>query len=146
MNSAQLPSLDHTVQQTNAWLKKLEHDHHFQDRHHAYSALRAVLHALRDRLTVEQAVHLGAQFPMLIRGIYYEGWHIDEKRAAGRQVDDFAATVAHGLPPQFPRDAVGTTEAVFDILSQELDQGAITKLIAELPVPLRTLWPDKVRN
>ena len=35
----------------------------------AYLALRTVLHALR----VEEAVDLGAQLPMLIRGLYYEG-------------------------------------------------------------------------
>jgi uncharacterized protein (DUF2267 family) len=33
-----------------------------------------VLHVLRDRLTPEQAVHLGAQLPILVRGVYYEGW------------------------------------------------------------------------
>jgi uncharacterized protein (DUF2267 family) len=31
-----------------------------------------VLHALRDRLTVEEASDLAAQLPMLIRGLYYE--------------------------------------------------------------------------
>lgn len=40
----------------------------------SYAGLRAVLHGLRDRLTVEEAAELGAQLPMLIRGIYYEGW------------------------------------------------------------------------
>jgi hypothetical protein len=45
------------------------------DQHQAYSALRAVLHAVRDRITVDEAAHLGAQLPLLIRGIYCEGWH-----------------------------------------------------------------------
>lgn len=40
----------------------------WQDRHAAYLALRATLHALRDRLTVEEVAELGAQLPMLIRG------------------------------------------------------------------------------
>jgi uncharacterized protein (DUF2267 family) len=70
MSDTQVPALDHTVQQTNVWLKKLTEEHHLGDRHHAYNALRAVLHVLRDRLTPEQAVHLGAQLPILVRGIY----------------------------------------------------------------------------
>jgi uncharacterized protein (DUF2267 family) len=69
----------HTVQETNVWLKKLTEDHHLG--HHAYIALRAVLHVLRDRLTPEQAVHLGAQLPILVRGIYYEGWRLAAKPA-----------------------------------------------------------------
>ncbi|MEX0760014.1 MAG: DUF2267 domain-containing protein [Tistlia sp.] len=141
MTELQLPVLEHAVQQTNLWLKKLVEEHHFRDRHHAYSALRAVLHALRDRLTVEQAAHLAAQLPTLVRGIYYEGWHPAGTPAAYRQVQDFADRVAAQLPPTFPRDALTTTQAVFDLLTQELDAGEIAKVKATLPEPLRGLWP-----
>ncbi len=79
MNETKVPVLDHTIQLTNVWLKKLGEEHHLGERHHCYSALRAVLHALRDRLAPEQAVHLGAQLPILVRGIYYEGWHLADK-------------------------------------------------------------------
>ena len=142
MSDTHLPALDHSVQQTNLWLKKLTSDHHFRDRHQAYNALRAVLHALRNRLTVEQAVHLGAQLPTLVHGIYYEGWHVASTPTSDRQVDEFAARVEQELPPLFPRDAVGTTRAVFDLLWQELDHGETAKIIGTLPVPLRSLWPD----
>lgn len=145
MSDTQVPVLDHTVQQTNVWLKKLMADHHFGDRHHALSALRAVLHALRDRLTPEQAVHLGAQLPMLVRGLYYEGWHMAGKPTADRSVEEFTARVAAGLPPQFPRDALAVTKAVFDLLWQELDPGETAKVIGTVPVPLRGLWPAIAR-
>ena len=49
--------------------------------HKAYLALRTVLHALRDRLTLEEAVQLGAQLPMLVRGFYYEGWTLKKETA-----------------------------------------------------------------
>ena len=51
------------------------------DRRSAYRALRSVLHVLRDRLTPEQAVHLGAQLPLLVRGIFYDGWRIAANHA-----------------------------------------------------------------
>jgi uncharacterized protein (DUF2267 family) len=146
MNETHVAALDHTIQQNNRWLKVLVDDHNFSDRHQAYNALRAVLHALRDRLTVEQAVHLGAQFPILVRGIYYEGWHLGSKPAPDRQVDEFASRVAHNLPPQFPRDPVGATKAVFDLLWKELDPGETAKIIDALPVPLRALWPEVARR
>src|ERR1700745_3712013 len=81
--SDNLPVFDHTIQLTNLWLKKLIEEHHLRDRHQAYSALRAVLHALRDRLTPEQAVHFAAQLPIIVRGVYYEGWHLTAKPSAG---------------------------------------------------------------
>lgn len=69
-----LPTFDHTVQETNLWLKqvalKLGHD----DREVALKALRSVLHALRDALALAPTARLGDQLPILLRGIYYETW------------------------------------------------------------------------
>ncbi len=140
MNDTQVAALDHTTQQTNIWLKKLVEDYELGDRQHAYNGLRAVLHALRDRLTPEQAVHLGAQLPTLERGIYYEGWRLAGKPTDERQPTEFAARVAAQLPPQFPRDALNVTKAVFDLLRKELDPGETAKIIETLPHPLRGLW------
>ena len=67
MNTTGLEVFDETVQKTNAWLKGIA-EALDSDRHRAYQALRAVLHCLRDRLTVEEAAQLGDQFPMLVRG------------------------------------------------------------------------------
>jgi uncharacterized protein (DUF2267 family) len=69
-------SFNTTVDKTNHVLKQIEQQYGMSkdQRNISYAALRAVLHALRDRLTVEEAAELGAQLPMLIRGIYYEGW------------------------------------------------------------------------
>ncbi|WP_316164957.1 MULTISPECIES: DUF2267 domain-containing protein [unclassified Bradyrhizobium] len=46
-------ALDHSVQETNVWLKAIDEQLALESRHHAYNALRAVLHALRDRLPPE---------------------------------------------------------------------------------------------
>ena len=73
MADTPVAALDHTIQQTNIWLKSVAGQLHIEDRRDAYRALRSVLHVLRDRLTPEQAVHLGAQLPALVRGIYYDG-------------------------------------------------------------------------
>lgn len=145
MSETHLPVLDHTVQQTNVWLKALMTEHLLGEKQQAYSALRAVLHALRDRLPPESAVQLGAQLPTLIRGIYYEGWRMAREPRVTRRLDDFLETVAEELPPRFPRDPLGTTAAVFELLWQELDPGETTKIIGLLPAPVRNLWPRAAR-
>ncbi|ADH88512.1 conserved hypothetical protein [Ancylobacter novellus DSM 506] len=142
MSDPHLAVLDHAVQQTNLWLKNLGGLLHDDERHHAYSALRAVLHALRDRLPPESVVQLGAQFPLIVRGIYYEGWHLAGKPQRDRDVQSFLDHVARELPPNFPRDALGTTKAVFGLLWRELDPGETTKIIDLLPVPLKAWWPS----
>ncbi len=143
MSDTQVAALGHTVQQTNVSLKRLGEELHIDDRHVAYSALRAVLHVLRDRLTAEQAVHLGAQLPLLVRGLYYEGWRLTDRPANERQPGEFAALVAAEMPPQFAHDALRVTKAVFALLAQELDYGEVAKVIGTLPVPVRSLWPAK---
>ena len=82
MPDTEVAALDHTIQQTSIWLKTLAEELHIEDRHDSYRALRSVLHVLRDRLTPDQAVHLGAQLPVLVRGIYYDGWRVAGNRSA----------------------------------------------------------------
>ncbi|HEY8456028.1 MAG TPA: DUF2267 domain-containing protein [Actinopolymorphaceae bacterium] len=69
-------SFSTTVDKTNRVMREIEEAYGWpkERRRQSYAALRAVLHALRDRLGIEEAAQLGAQLPMLIRGIYYEGW------------------------------------------------------------------------
>jgi uncharacterized protein (DUF2267 family) len=138
MKESHVAVLDHTAQETNIWLKAVAEQLHFHDRHHAYNALRAVLHALRDRLPPEVAVHLGAQLPMLVRGIYYEGWHMAGKPTKDRNVQEFASHVQAGLPPQFPMDPLTVTRGVLEILWERLDPGEFAKLQNHLPESLRS--------
>lgn len=105
-----------------------------------------MLRALRDQLTVEQSLHLSAQFPILIRGIYFEGWHLGGGRNNARSVEEFTQHMTNYLPSPFPRDPKTTAEAVFDLLWKELDPGLTAKLIDELPIPLRSLWPAVARR
>ena len=140
MNTTGVAVLDHSVQETNVWLRLVADQLHLdEDRHHAYIALRAVLHALRDRLPPEVAVHLGAQLPTLVRGVYYEGWHMAGKPTKDHNVQEFADHVLKELPPQFPMDPLTVARGVFEVLWEKLDPGEFAKLMGHLPASLRTL-------
>jgi uncharacterized protein (DUF2267 family) len=139
MSTLGVTVLDHSVQETNVWLKAVAEQLRFEDRQHAYNALRAVLHALRDRLPPEVAVHLGAQLPMLVRGLYYEGWHMAGKPTKDRSVQEFTDHVLEELPPNFPLDPLTVARGVFEILWERLDPGEFAKLMDHLPASLRTL-------
>ena len=97
MSATGITALDHSVQETNTWLKGLEEELQVDNRQQAYNALRAVLHTLRDRLPPEVAIKLGAQLPILVRGIYYEGWHAaatPTRRSASREISKTLARLA----------------------------------------------------
>lgn len=64
MSSTGLDVFDKTLQTTHTWLNEIGAcDGIGPDKQRAYHALRAVLFALRDRLTVEEAAHLGLATP-----------------------------------------------------------------------------------
>lgn len=72
MSLTGLDAFDTTVHKTNAWLNDIGEILSWPDRHLAYLSLRVTLHALRDRLTVEEVAQLGAQLPIAGARLYYE--------------------------------------------------------------------------
>ena len=48
---------------------------------------------------------------------------------------------SRGLTPDFPVDAATTARAVFVLLWRELDFNETAKVVSDLPLPLRELWP-----
>ena len=67
-------ALDHATHVAHTWVNDVAREFDTDDREFAYGVLRAWLHTLRDRLTIEAAAHFAAQLPDLIRGIFYAGW------------------------------------------------------------------------
>lgn len=140
MTTTGLDVFDRTVQESNLWLKCLMDKLPGVDRHTAYRVLRAVLHALRDRIGPDSAAHLGAQFPTLIRGIYYEGWHMHATPTRERHVADFLAHVGRELTGFPPSDLELAVRAVFEVLWEKIDLGEVSKLVHMFPAEVRTLW------
>lgn len=132
-------TLDHTIQETNVWLKGVEEELELDSRQQAFNALRAMLHTLRDRLPPEVAIKLGAELPILVRGIYYEGWHAAETPTRERHVEDFAEQILSELPREFSVDGLSVARGVFEILWEKLDPGEFEKVLNHLPVELRAM-------
>jgi uncharacterized protein (DUF2267 family) len=140
MTTTGIEGFERSQQTTNVWLKELGKKLDNDDRHLAYMALRATVHALRDRLAVDEAAHLGAQLPMLIRGVYYEGWRPAGKPEREHTKEAFLAHVAaEARDPDFePEPAV---RAVFELLAERITAGEIEDVKSVLPKPIRALWP-----
>ena len=141
MSVTGLEVFDATVHKTNTWLKRLMAIGGWQDRHLAYLGLRATLHALRDRLTVEEAAELAAQLPMLVRGFYYEGWDPSGKPTRDRRQEEFLARIWRELPPKAPMEPEAVARAVFRLLSERVAEGEIEDVRHVLPADIRELWP-----
>jgi uncharacterized protein (DUF2267 family) len=133
------------VQTVQEWLKELKDKGELADEAAAYSILRAVLHQLRDRLTLEEAVDLGAQLPLIVRGLYFEGWRPHKVPRKTRSKDAFLDELSKDvLPYTYPVDWAVTT--VFALLADHCDPGEIADVIGQLPDDLKELWPKRART
>ena len=140
MSTTGIPSFDSTLQKTNQWLAELMQELGWEDRHKAYHALRAVLHALRDRLPVNAAAHLAAQLPMLVRGIYYECWHPAGTPTQEYSQDEFLAHVTESFRNDPNTDSKAVTQAVFHVMARHVTEGEVAKVKRSLPKGIRQLW------
>ena len=131
-------AIDTTVQKTYGWLHELETELGAHSRAEAYDILRGFLHTLRDRLTVDQAAHLGAQLPMLVRGLFYEGWQpsqVPKKMKADEFLEAFAQGSGH------PADSAGrpVLQAAARVVSGHLEPGEWLNVLSALPHDVRDL-------
>ena len=139
------PTIAHAVQQSQEWLKELRDNGNLASEAEAYSVLRAVLHQLRDRLTLAEAVNLGQQLPLIVRGIYYESWrpsHVPEKVRTKQQLLDQVTKrlLPHRIPPE------PAVRDVFALLAHHCDPGEIADVISQMPEELKALWPETARS
>jgi uncharacterized protein (DUF2267 family) len=144
MSQTSLTPFESTLQTTNIWLSDIQERMGWgRDHHRAYQALRAVLHALRDRLPVDQVAALAAQLPMLVRGLYYEGWHPHGKPVKERHKEEFLAHIASVFRDDSYESYIAperVVQAVFAVLSKHVSRGEIESVKQSLPTEIRSLW------
>jgi uncharacterized protein (DUF2267 family) len=141
MPATGLDVFDTTLQKTHSWLHDLMELMGWQDRHRAYQGMFATLHALRDRLTVEEVAHLGAQLPMLIRGFYYDGWSPAGKPLRERHKAEFLDYISRYFRDDPTIDAEQLARAVFTVMETRVTAGEIEDVKQILPAEIRELWP-----
>lgn len=141
MSTTGISTFDETVQLSNVWLNELMRALNWDNKQRAYRLLRATLHALRDRLTAHEAVHLGAQLPMLIRGLYYENWHMKDAAPAERTKRAFLGHVGSEFKSDPDADVEHCVKEVFTLLARKVSPGEIDNVKNMLPAEVRALWP-----
>lgn len=147
MTMTGLDTFDATVQKTIPWINELAKELGWENKHQVFQGLRATLHALRDRLTVEEAAHLGAQLPILLAGFYYENWRPGAKLSKDKTKEEFLQHIRHyfrNVNAEIDPEAL--VRAVFKIMAQRVSPGEIEDVIHMMPPALRELWPETART
>jgi uncharacterized protein (DUF2267 family) len=135
-------SFSTTVEKTDLVLKHIEQEYGWpkERRNQSYNALRAVLHALRDRLTVDETSHFASQLPMMIRGLYFDGWDpsvVPMKMSR----EEFLARVRVDFPFEIEGGIEHLVQTVLQALNRYVTQGEWDDIKSTMPKELVSVLP-----
>ena len=145
---SELATLDRAFQTTRVWMNEMSKELQWTDERRIYLALRTILHAVRDRVTLPEAVQFGAQLPTFIRGMYYEGWRPGPRPLRNRSKEAFLEEIRQAFSKtRMARvDAEELARAVLKFLNSKIEGGELTDVRNQLPKTVRALWPERKVN
>ncbi len=113
-------------------------------RDQAGRVIRSVLHALRNRLSLDESFQLLAQLPMALKAVYVDGWKPGGEYIRLRHIDDFLDEIrkedsnlaGHDLGND--QRALKTVSVVFQVLHDSISEGGFEGLVHTLPEAYQT--------
>ena len=114
--------------------------------------LRAVLHTLRERLSIGESLNLVSQLPVFLKGIYVDNWEYKDKPSEIRTIEDFKNEVKrlqdHYGEQQFnwetPTEEIIRT--VISTLGKYISKGEFEDIMTQMPKPLKELFREAVQH
>ena len=140
MSALGLKAIDSAVHSANVWINEVDYRTGWSNKQRSYRLLRRVLHVIRDHLSVDEAAQLGAQLPMLIRGLYFEGWNPSDTPSTLRDPETFIELVQEGFAGDPLSDAPHAIRAVIDLLDAHVSEGEMEHVKTAFTRKIRSLF------
>jgi uncharacterized protein (DUF2267 family) len=142
MSSQGLEVIDHTVQLTHEWINELSERLSWTSHRDALRLLRVTLRQIRDHLGHEEVAQFSAQMPLLVRGMFFEGWTPAHTPIHDRKAEHFVAAISAQVGDVPDWRGSDDVVAVFKMLDARISAGEIADIKAGLPADIRRLWPS----
>lgn len=95
---------------------------------------------LRDRLTVDESAHLAAQLPLLIRGVYYDGWRPSTVPVKADR-EEFLDRVSRELAFELQESEEDLVKKVLRALRKHIADGEWEDVKSTMPKDLTSILP-----
>lgn len=112
--------------------------------------LRAVLHTLREKISIGESLNLVAQLPMFLKGIYVDKWEYIEKPAGLKTREEFISEVERRselTDEQRSSWNISTEDIigiVFNTLTRYISDGEAEDIMTQLPKEIKELFRQNV--
>jgi uncharacterized protein (DUF2267 family) len=132
-------TFSHAIDNARAWMREIAAELYTNEGKDAWGAFREVGHLLRDQLPDAEVAQLAAQLPLLLRGVWYEGWK-PGSHARIKEADAFLEALRVRLDRSRPMDPVGALRAVTNVLRRHVSRGELEDVLHVLPGAIRPLF------
>jgi uncharacterized protein (DUF2267 family) len=137
----QIPEFAQAVHDAEDWIADLMQRLGWHDPARTWLALRAASHALRDGLPMDAALSVAAQLPVLLRGVYVEGWRPAARALRVKSRQAFFERIHEGVHRDPAIDPEQVARGFLAALAARMPAGELEVAKAETPEGLRGLWP-----
>jgi uncharacterized protein (DUF2267 family) len=108
--------------------------------------LRAILHTLRERITISESFHLSSQLPMFLKAIYVDKWKFSEKPLDIKTKEEFVAEVERQqqqygeMEFSWSKSTEEIIQIVLSSLGKYISDGEYEDIIAQLPENIKEIF------
>lgn len=108
--------------------------------------LRAVLHTLRERITISESFHLLSQLPMFLKAIYVDQWKFSEKPLDIKTKEEFIAEVERHqhqygeMEFSWNKSTEEIIRIVLSSLGKHISEGEYEDIIAQMPENIKEIF------
>ncbi|MFG5383538.1 DUF2267 domain-containing protein [Yoonia sp. R2-816] len=141
MTTGQIHVFERTTHEAHEWVNDLSGRLGWSSERDVLRLLRAVICRIRDHLQINEMAQLSAQLPIMLRGMYYEGWQPKLTPVRERHQDEFVAAIEEQVGDVLDYRGPEDIRVVFELLNARISRGEVDDVRANLPTELRDMWP-----
>ena len=142
MSSKKIQVFERTTHEAHEWINELSDRLEWVSERDVLRMLRSVLVSVRDHLPVNEMAQFSAQLPIMLRGMFFEGWQPKNTPVAERHAQQFIDRIAAEVGDVTEYRGAEDITAVFKLLNNRISTGEIEDVRANLPQALRDIWPQ----
>lgn len=132
---------ERTNHEAHEWVNDLAGRTGWTNEREVLRLLRSVLGKVRDHLPLDEMAQFSAQLPLILRGMFFEGWQPKLTPIHERHAAEFVAAVEDKVGEVIAYRGVTDIKAVFNVINAHISRGEVEDVRACLPQDLRDLWP-----
>ncbi len=107
--------------------------------------LRAVLHTIRERITISESLHFLSQFPMFLKAVYVDGWKYRDKPLKIDSKEAFLDEIKHHqdqygeMEFSWKKSTEELTGIVLSEINKHVSEGEFEHIMAQMPTEIRKM-------